>query len=114
MNSLRRQFAHLRSVNRFRAAIDAIAAREDFRVRGLHQFIDRNATFFVELDADVLEKSRLFLLSDCLDNHIARDFKNLIRVAGSLASQSRDRAVFIRQNFNRRGLPDKFNAVFFR
>lgn len=47
MNSLRREFSHLRRVNRFRAAIDAIAAGENARIRGLHQFIDDDATFFV-------------------------------------------------------------------
>ena len=59
MNSLRREFSHLRSVNRFRAAVDAIAAREDFRIGCLHQFVDGDATLFVKFDADALEKSGL-------------------------------------------------------
>ncbi len=51
MNTHRRKLAHLRSVNRFFAAVGTIAAGEYLWVGRLHLIIDDDAAFFIRLDA---------------------------------------------------------------
>ncbi len=78
MNALRGDFSHLRSVNRFFAAVDAIAAREIFRIRRLHRFVvDDDAPAGIQFEIrNLLEKRTLFLLPDGFDDYIAGDFKH--------------------------------------
>lgn len=50
VNCLRGEFAHLSGVDGFGAAVRAVAAGEDFGLRGLHLFVYTDAAFFVRCD----------------------------------------------------------------
>src|ERR1051325_5347259 len=52
VNPARRELAHLRSVDRLAPAVHTVAAREEFRVAGLHRLrVDAHAALRVKLDA---------------------------------------------------------------
>src|SRR5262245_53612716 len=115
MNTTRRQLPCLSSVYGLRTTVYTVTTRKDLRIRRLHVLVYDDPAFFIVLDPyDLTKESGHFLLTDRLDDHVARDLKKLERPVGPLTPERGDtQTAVVVQYANRRCLPNELDTILF-